>query len=254
VTRRHPRISAHLLVPVVLACLGWLVAGGAGSALAGTGLTGSALAGSARAGSALTGTAEDPTWRWPLHPAPTVVRPFDPPERDWLPGHRGVDLAAVPGQPVVAVAPGTVTFAGRLAGRGVVVVDHGSIRSTYEPVRAAVHRGQSVQADQRLGTVTTVRSHCLPAACLHLGAKRGDAYLDPLSLLADRTIRLKPLAGVGPGDDFPAPAASSQPTGQGDSPRPSGPDAGLVAPAALGATAATSLLAAGAWRRRQARG
>jgi len=221
-------------MPVVLACLGMLLAVGAGPARA--------------------GTAEHPAWHWPLDPPPTVVRPFDPPEQDWLPGHRGVDLAAGPGQSVVAVAPGVVTFAGRLAERGVVVVDHGGIRSTYEPVRAGVHRGQSVQAGQRLGTVTTVGSHCLPATCLHLGAKRGEGYLDPLTLLADRTLRLKPLAGIGPGADTSAAAPPSLAARQSAARRPSGPGTDLLAPAAVGATAGASVLAAGAWRRRQARG
>ena len=100
-----------------------------------------------------------------------------------MPGHRGVDLAAGPGQPVLAVAPGTVTFAGAVAGVGVVVVDHGAVRSTYQPVVARVEAGEQVQAGTVLGVVTTVGSHCLPASCLHLGARRGDDYLDPLRLL-----------------------------------------------------------------------
>src|SRR4051794_38697046 len=63
-------------------------------------------------------------YRWPLDGAPEVVRPFDPPPRPWLPGHRGVDLAGVPGAPVYAAGTGVVRFAGQLAGRGVVSIDH----------------------------------------------------------------------------------------------------------------------------------
>ena len=36
-------------------------------------------------------------FRWPLDGSPAVVRGFDPPPQPWLPGHRGVDLAAPPG-------------------------------------------------------------------------------------------------------------------------------------------------------------
>ena len=35
------------------------------------------------------------SYRWPLAGHPTVVTPFRPPPRPWLPGHRGVDLAAI---------------------------------------------------------------------------------------------------------------------------------------------------------------
>src|SRR5689334_9386725 len=61
---------------------------------------------------------------WPLDPT-SVLAPFDPPETTWSGGHRGVDLAGSPGAPVRAALPGTVSFASLLAGRGVVVVDHG---------------------------------------------------------------------------------------------------------------------------------
>src|SRR5688572_15884972 len=41
-------------------------------------------------------------YRWPLDGTPTVVRRFEPPPGRWLPGHRGVDLAAAPGATVYA--------------------------------------------------------------------------------------------------------------------------------------------------------
>ena len=58
----------------------------------------------------------------------SVVTPFDPPARRWLPGHRGVDLAAEPYSPVLSPADGTVSFAGAVAGRPVVSIDHGGDR------------------------------------------------------------------------------------------------------------------------------
>ncbi|MGX9901778.1 hypothetical protein ACW0JT_21495 [Arthrobacter sp. SA17] len=33
-------------------------------------------------------------WSWPLSPEPAVLRGFDPPDKPWLSGHRGVDLKA----------------------------------------------------------------------------------------------------------------------------------------------------------------
>ncbi len=60
--------------------------------------------------------AADNTFGWPLEPRPTVARPFDPPEQNWLPGHRGVDLASRAGQTVLAAGDGIVVFAGTSRG------------------------------------------------------------------------------------------------------------------------------------------
>jgi murein DD-endopeptidase MepM/ murein hydrolase activator NlpD len=118
---------------------------------------------------------------WPLPGGGDVTRRFDPPAERWNAGHRGVDLAATPGQSVVTTAAGTVVFAGRVAGRPVVVVDHGGVRTTYEPVRASVRRGQRVSAGAVIGVVAR-GGHC-DGHCLHWGLRRGETYLDPLSLL-----------------------------------------------------------------------
>ena len=53
-----------------------------------------------------------PPWSWPITPPPAVLRPFKPPPRPWLAGHRGVDLAGPPGTEVRSPAAGTVVFAG----------------------------------------------------------------------------------------------------------------------------------------------
>ena len=89
---------------------------------------------------------------WPLRPRPAVVRAFDAPTPDWKRGHRGVDLAGSPGQSVLAAGPGTVVFAGELAGRPVVSIGHpGGLRTSYEPVRPSVRVGQLVTAGTVLG-------------------------------------------------------------------------------------------------------
>ncbi len=135
---------------------------------------------------------------WPLDPRPQVIRGFDPPSVVWEPGHRGVDLLGHLGQRVRAALPGTVTFAGTLAGRGVVVVSHGPTRTTYEPVTAEVAVGTSVGRGDTLGTLAWFGSHCLPRSCLHWGWLRGDAYLDPLDLVGAGPVRLLPLWRDGP--------------------------------------------------------
>lgn len=133
---------------------------------------------------------------WPLDPVPHVVRAFRAPQSPYGPGHRGVDFAGDVGQQVVAIGDGTVAFAGSVAGRGVVVVDHGGLRSTYEPITPLVPKGARVKAGQPIGSLQLLHSHCAPDACLHLGVKRGGTYLDPLSLLGGRPVRLKPLDGL----------------------------------------------------------
>ncbi len=135
----------------------------------------------------------DPVGVWPLQPEPEVVRGFDPPDVVWGAGHRGVDLLGTPGQAVHAPLPGTVSFAGVLAGRGVVVVDHGDTRTTYEPVTSSVGVGTVVDTGTVIGTLQTGGSHCPPRACLHWGWKQGETYLDPLRLVGAGPVRLLPL-------------------------------------------------------------
>lgn len=135
---------------------------------------------------------------WPLDPRPEVVTGFAPPATSYGAGHRGVDLAGTTGQPVRAALDGEVTFAGLLAGRGVVVVSHGATRTTYEPVEPTVRVGDRVRSGEVLGRLAWFGSHCWPAACLHWGLLRGDTYLDPLTLVGSGPVRLLPLAGATP--------------------------------------------------------
>jgi murein DD-endopeptidase MepM/ murein hydrolase activator NlpD len=138
-----------------------------------------------------------PEGSWPLRPRPPVVRFFDPPAITWGRGHRGVDLAGHVGEPVHTALAGRVSFVGRIAGIGIVVVDHGATRTTYQPVRATVRVGARVAEGAVLGTLEWHGSHCGAAACLHWGWLRGTTYLDPLLLVgaAPRPVRLLPLAG-----------------------------------------------------------
>ncbi|MGN6128761.1 MAG: M23 family metallopeptidase [Nocardioidaceae bacterium] len=135
---------------------------------------------------------------WPLDPQPQVDRGFDPPADPWGAGHRGVDLRGHVGQPVRAAESGVVRFVGRIAGRGIVVVDHGGTRTTYEPVQASVAVGDRVAAGAVIGSLELFGSHCFPAACLHWGLIEGaSTYLDPLTLVGAGPVRLLPLDGLG---------------------------------------------------------
>jgi murein DD-endopeptidase MepM/ murein hydrolase activator NlpD len=158
-----------------------------------------------------------PVGVWPLQPTPTVARGFEPPTSTFGAGHRGVDLVGAAGEVVHAALAGRVTFAGRLAGRGVVVVDHGATRTTYEPVTAGVRVGEAVARGQPIGALEVAGSHCLPRACLHWGWKRGSTYLDPLLLVGGGgPIVLLPLSS----DTAPASAQTWLPT---SSPVPESP-------------------------------
>ncbi|MEV0152182.1 M23 family metallopeptidase [Micromonospora sp. NPDC050686] len=141
-------------------------------------------------------------FRWPLDGPPTPVRRFAPPPQPWLAGHRGVDLAALPGGTVRSPGPGVVSFAGQVAGRPVVTVGHrAGLRTTYEPVLASLRVGESVVAGSALGTVLPGHPGCPAPACLHWGLRRGEEYLDPLALVGAGPVRLLPLGSppAGPG-------------------------------------------------------
>lgn len=137
-------------------------------------------------------------WTPPLPEPLTVTRGFDPPDNPYAAGHRGVDLAGAPGQDVRAAGAGTVVYAGPLAGRGVVSLQHADgLKTTYEPVLAAVSAGMVVSLDQVIGTLEAGHPGCPVAACLHWGLKRGETYLDPMMLLRLGPVRLLPRYGAG---------------------------------------------------------
>lgn len=122
-----------------------------------------------------------------------VVRAFAPPASQYGPGHLGVDLRSGQQAPVLAAAAGKVRFAGPVAGREVVVLLHADgISTEYEPVRPLVRTGATVRRGQPIGAVTGIHRGCA-TGCLHWGARRGAAYLDPLGLLGRLgVVRLLP--------------------------------------------------------------
>jgi len=133
-------------------------------------------------------------WTAPLAGPLDVTRPFEGPSGPYAAGHRGVDLGGVPGSAVLAAGDGVVVFAGMVAGRPVVSIDHaGGLRTTYEPVDATVAAGQPVERGSPIGALVAGHADCPRAACVHWGLRRGSTYLDPMLLLRAVRVRLLPL-------------------------------------------------------------
>ncbi|BCW83637.1 M23 family peptidase [Paenarthrobacter ureafaciens] len=156
-------------------------------------LAAAVLAGSAPAAPGAAPAPAQPRWDWPLSPKPKVAQPFDPPDKPWLSGHRGVDLApessSTPGKAdsqVFAPADGVVTFAGVVVDRKVITIDHGGgLRSSFEPVASELQQGDPVAKGQVIGTIEDIAGHCPAAKCLHWGVRRGDDYVNPLAFVQD---------------------------------------------------------------------
>lgn len=131
-------------------------------------------------------------WSWPLSPKPHVLRTFDPPDKPWLSGHRGVDLGAAHDAGPVTAAPavaspadGVVSFAGIVVDRPVLTIDHGGgLRSSFEPVDTGLKPGDHVTKGQVIGNLAAAPAHC-QGTCLHWGVRRGDDYVNPLAFILD---------------------------------------------------------------------
>ena len=93
-----------------------------------------------------------------------VLRAFDPPDKPWMSGHRGVDLqAAADGAPVTAPESGTVSFVGVVVDRPVITIDHGNgLRSSFEPVESGLAAGAAVAKGDvdRHGAAGPLRPRC----------------------------------------------------------------------------------------------
>lgn len=164
-------------------CLAALMAG-----LLSSGLTAPPLRAASASPPALAPGSYQPPWNWPLTPTPKLARPFKAPPQRWLAGHRGVDLSAAPGAPVLSPAAGTVVFAGWVVDRPVMTVDVGDgLLTSFEPVDAARVAGDEVAKGEALGTVAPPASpaHC-PGSCLHWGVRLHGAYVNPLTFVTDR--------------------------------------------------------------------
>ncbi|RZS34678.1 peptidase M23-like protein [Herbihabitans rhizosphaerae] len=138
---------------------------------------------------------------WPAPDPHPVLRPFEPPQTPFGPGHRGVDIGGLANAPVYSAGDGIVAFAGLVAGRTVVSIQHdGGMKTTYEPITPGVAIGQAVRRGEVIGHLQPGHPECPEPVCLHWGAIQGEEYLDPLTLLDGQgagRVRLLPLRAEG---------------------------------------------------------
>ncbi|QDZ14081.1 peptidoglycan DD-metalloendopeptidase family protein [Humibacter ginsenosidimutans] len=119
------------------------------------------------------------TWSWPVPGARTVLRGYEAPASRYSAGHRGIDIAAVTGTPVVSPASGTVRFAGVVVDRPTITVATvDGVLISLEPVASPLAAGDVVAGGQSLGRVAA-GGHC-NAACVHLGVRVNGDYASPL--------------------------------------------------------------------------
>lgn len=115
-----------------------------------------------------------------------VEKPFNKPAKNWLPGHRGVDLRISPGSYIYAPSAGTIHFSGSVAGKATVSIQHpDGVRTTYQIVEGLYPAGTVVEKGEAFAIAQE--------SVLHWGAIYQGEYINPLSLLGKEKIRLKPI-------------------------------------------------------------
>lgn len=134
----------------------------------------------------ITFTKECEGWIKPIKSG-KLIKEFDPPDEKWLAGHRGVDYLSEENETIYAPANGTISFSGVVANKPVVTIDHGVLKSTFEPAISDKKVGQEVKKGEEFANVSfgsdKSNSHCSIEKCLHWGVKNGDNYVNPLSKL-----------------------------------------------------------------------
>jgi murein DD-endopeptidase MepM/ murein hydrolase activator NlpD len=142
-----------------------------------------------------------PPYVRPVHGA--ILRHYEPPPTPYAAGHRGIDMAAPVGTPVLAANDGSVAFAGPVGGKLFVSIDHADgIRTTYSFLSAVgVKKGQHVARGDRIDASGSGDGSS-PQPHLHFGARKGGDYIDPEPLLLEglrrdpsQAIRLAPGEG-----------------------------------------------------------
>jgi Peptidase family M23 len=157
-------------------------------------------------------------WVWPARGE--VISPYRNGTDPYASGqHRGIDIAAATGTPVVAAAGGEVRFAGTAGSSGLTVsvrTGDGRHDTSYLHLSAtSVHEGDSVATGQQLGAVGTSGSRSVAAPHLHFGVRDAGsrhAYHDPLGFLPPPTA--EPPRGA------PAPEPSPVPVSPAPAPAP----------------------------------
>src|SRR5680860_1707830 len=131
------------------------------------------------------------TWTWPVRGE--VATAYANAGGPYAPGqHRGVDLSAPTGTPVVAATGGQVRFAGLVGSSGLTVsirtADRRFDTSYLHLATATVRAGQAVGPGERIGAVGVSGRRSTAAAHLHFGVRDAGTrrYRDPLDLLPPR--------------------------------------------------------------------
>lgn len=103
--------------------------------------------------------------------------------------HKGIDIAAKAGTPVVAAGKGTVLEVATDAMLGsYVLIDHGSgIKAKYCGLNAVptVSVGDSVDSATQIGTIDVIPCESVEERHLHIEVTVNDEYVSPLKFLAD---------------------------------------------------------------------
>lgn len=129
-----------------------------------------------------------PAWRFPFRPPVREYHPKGFGARRIINGeprspHAGVDVILPAGTPVMAIADGTVAFAGtQFFGGNSVVLDHGAgVFSVYYHLQTiAVSEGQPVSRGEVIGSVGS--SGRATGAHLHFSVRAPGGRIDPSSL------------------------------------------------------------------------
>src|SRR5215203_7077685 len=142
-------------------------------------------------------------WLWPVRGE--VITQYRNGSDPYAGGqHRGIDIAAAVGTPVVAAAGGEVRFAGTAGSSGLTVsvrTGDGFDTSYLHLSSLVVRAGADASAGERVGAVGTTGTRSAAQPHLHFGVRETGtrhAYVDPLSIL--------PPASTPPWSEPPRPA------------------------------------------------
>ncbi|MDZ4180436.1 MAG: M23 family metallopeptidase [Coriobacteriia bacterium] len=134
---------------------------------------------------------------WPLDKAAEVTLGYavSYPFGDGESVHRGIDLAAATGDTVLAPFAGRVSFAGRVPAQGggtcgAVTIEFGDgLKLTCLPLDdVRVSAGTLIEGGSIIGLLAASGDRSSSAPHLHIGVRRGDAYLDPMGFLVPPPI------------------------------------------------------------------
>jgi len=154
-------------------------------------------------------------WTWPV--SGEVITPYRNGTDPYASGqHRGIDIGAPVGMPVIAAAGGEVLFAGTAGSSGLTIsvrTGDGHDTSYLHLSSVAVRKGARVAAGERIGAVGTTGTRSAAAPHLHFGVRDAGTrhdYHDPLAFLPPPPRAPEP----------PPPAPAPQPAPPASAPAP----------------------------------